>query len=176
MNGDYSVNLIAADSRAQNSAKWALGSIKAQFLNGVDDASNLGIHDRYIEKQEIINWFDTEYIEHKRTNSTIIPVVFIALISFFFVRLMVNNFVRLPCNLQKMDTWGFLFIVAVLFNMGVLIAFWIKVTLINTLWTFLFTSPVSYLIMSQGLRGKADCEVGDFKLGGSGSNDDKKRK
>lgn len=176
MNGDYQVTIVAADSRAQNSARWALGSVKALFQNGVDDASNLGIHDRYITKKEIINWFDTEYIEHKRTDSTIIPIVFIALISFFFMRLILNNFVKLPCNLHKMDTWGFLFVVAVLFNMGVLIAFWVKVTLINTLWTFFFTSPVSYLIMSQGLRGKADCEVGEFKLHGGSSQEDRKKK
>lgn len=95
------------------------------------------------------------------------------MISGLFMRLLINNFIKLPFNVSKMDTWGFLFVLAVIFNMGVLIVFWVKVTLINTLWTFLFASPFSYLIMSKALRGSADCQVGDFKLHGSSSNEKK---
>lgn len=176
MNGEYEITIVASDSRAYNSARWVIGTVKTVFLNGVDEGNNLGIHDQYLDKPEIINWFDTEYIEHKRTDSTIIPLVFIFMISGLFLRLLINNFVKLPFNVAKMDTWGFLFVLAVLFNMGVLMIFWVKVTLINTLWTFLFTSPFSYLIMSKALRGSADCEVGDFKLHGSSSNNDEKKK
>lgn len=177
MNGEYEITLVASDSRAYNPAKWVIGTVKTVFQNGLDEGSNMGVHDQYLDKPEIINWFDTEYIEHKRTDSTIIPLVFIFMICGLFVRLLINNFVKLPFNVAKMDTWGFLFVFAVLFNMGVLIVFWVKVTLINTLWTFFFTSPFSYLIMSKALRGSADCEVGEFKLDrGAASSEEKKKK
>ena len=43
--------------------------------------------------------------------------------------------------------------------LGVIVAFWVSINLVDTLWLLLALSPFSLLIFSKGLAGSADCEV-----------------
>ena len=57
-----------------------------------------------------------------------------------------------------MDFWGMLMVLNVAVILGVFVAFWIKVLLIDTLWSLLFLSPFTLFIFNKGLAGKANCE------------------
>lgn len=60
--------------------------------------------------------------------------------------------------MSRMDFWGMLMVLNVAVILGVFVAFWIKVLLIDTLWSLLFLSPFTLFIFNKGLAGKANCE------------------
>ena len=62
-------------------------------------------------------------------------------------------------NVKKMDFWGMLLVLNVLVIMGVIVAFWISVNLIDTLWTMLFLTPITLFIFNKGLAGSASCDL-----------------
>ena len=62
-------------------------------------------------------------------------------------------------NIKMMDFWGMLLVLNVLAIMGVIMAFWISVNLIDTLWTLLFLTPVTLFIFNKGLAGSASCDL-----------------
>ena len=63
-------------------------------------------------------------------------------------------------NLKQMDFWGMLMIGNVGVILAVIMAFWFSaVNLIDTLWTFLFLTPVTLFIFNKGLAGSASCEI-----------------
>ena len=79
---------------------------------------------------------------------------------------------ELSANTKRMDFWGSLLTVSrrqrfnshflqvnILVLLGVIVLFWIRINLIDTLWLLLALSPISLLIFSKGLEGNADCEV-----------------
>ena len=43
--------------------------------------------------------------------------------------------------------------------LAVIVAFWVSVNLIDTLWTLLFLTPVTLFIFNKGLAGSASCEI-----------------
>ena len=63
-------------------------------------------------------------------------------------------------NLKQMDFWGMLMIGNVAVILAVIMAFWFSaVNLIDTLWTFLFLTPITLFIFNKGLAGSASCEI-----------------
>ena len=58
-----------------------------------------------------------------------------------------------------MDFWGMLMIGNVGLILAVIVAFWVSVNLIDTLWTLLFLTPVTLFIFNKGLAGSASCEI-----------------
>lgn len=61
--------------------------------------------------------------------------------------------------MKRMDFWGTLLTVNILVLLGVIVAFWVSINLVDTLWLLLALSPFSLLIFSKGLAGSADCEI-----------------
>ena len=57
-----------------------------------------------------------------------------------------------------MDFWGFLMMTNILVILGVIIAFWVEINLIDTLWTMAFLTPVTLFIFNKGLGGSANCD------------------
>ena len=58
-----------------------------------------------------------------------------------------------------MDFWGLLMMLNILVILGVIVAFWTCINLIEALWTLLFLTPFTLFIMNQGLAGRASCEI-----------------
>jgi len=65
----------------------------------------------------------------------------------------------LKANVKQMDFWGMLMIGNVAVILCVIVAFWVSVNLIDTLWTLLFLTPVTLFIFNKGLAGTANCEI-----------------
>ena len=61
--------------------------------------------------------------------------------------------------MAKLDFWGALMVLNILAVLGVIVAFWVHVNLIDTLWTMLALTPVTLFLFQMGLGGKADCNV-----------------
>jgi hypothetical protein len=57
INGDYDMEIHAADFRAEQKQIWALGSIKIWFREGLDEASNEGIKEEYKPSSTIVHYF-----------------------------------------------------------------------------------------------------------------------
>jgi len=61
-------------------------------------------------------------------------------------------------NWNLFDMWGALFAVNLCVLMGIIVAFWMTVGLITTLWVLLAYSPISLFFFNRGLMaGKASC-------------------
>ena len=60
-----------------------------------------------------------------------------------------------------MSFWGFIFLLNYLGIIGIIVAFWLKVNLVNTLWTLLAVSPVTIFTMNMGLTPE-NCYVSGF--------------
>ena len=54
-------------------------------------------------------------------------------------------------NLSNMSFWGLLFTLNYACIMGIIVAFWIKVNLVNTLWILVAATPITLLTMNKGL-------------------------
>ena len=154
--GEYEVTLFAIDRYATASTKtWSLGKLDVWFKEGTKDTNNQHMSENYFLKKEILAQFPT-FIE--RQVNPVLTFIFVGLILVVFIHyLMIVKSTR--ANLKKLDFWGFLMIVNMMAIMGVIIAFWVEVNLITTLWILLFLAPFTLFIFSQGLAGSADCEV-----------------
>lgn len=61
-------------------------------------------------------------------------------------------------NMNLFDTWGALFALNLVVLIGIIVAFWMTVGLITTLWVLLAYSPISLFFFNRGLMaGKASC-------------------
>ena len=74
----------------------------------------------------------------------------------YFLQLFANG-----ANLSNISFWGFMFTVNYLAVLGVIVAFWIEINLVNTLWILLAISPVTVFTMNMGLDGE-NCHVSGF--------------
>ena len=59
--------------------------------------------------------------------------------------------------MQRLDFWGALMILNVLVLLGVLIAFWVWVNLIDTLYILAALTPVTLFVFNKGLGGNVNC-------------------
>jgi hypothetical protein len=57
INGDYDMEIHAADYRAESNQVWRLGSIRIWFKEGLDDATNEGIREEYKPGFTIVHYF-----------------------------------------------------------------------------------------------------------------------
>jgi hypothetical protein len=63
INGDYSMEIHAADYRADRPEVWDLGTIRIWFKEGADEGNNQGVKDEYRPAQEIRYTFHPEQPE-----------------------------------------------------------------------------------------------------------------
>jgi hypothetical protein len=57
--------------------------------------------------------------------------------------------------------WGLIFLLNYLGILGIIVAFWVKVNLVNTLWTLLAVSPITLFTMNMGLNPE-NCFISGF--------------
>ena len=55
---------------------------------------------------------------------------------------------QLKANLKRLDFWGFLMLLNTLAIIGVIVAFWTYINLIDALWTLVFLTPVTLFIFN----------------------------
>ena len=107
-------------------------------------------------KNTIINIFD----EVKPQKSPIIPVAFsgltIGIFVYFFGKLYANG-----SNFSQYSFWGLIFTINYLMIILVIIAFWIKINLVNTLWILLALSPFTVFTMNMALNAD-NCHISGF--------------
>ena len=112
------------------------------------------MNDNYFPNREIIAQFPPE--DEKEKNPIFALAFVIGIVGAFGFYLMQQS--SLKANMSRMDFWGMLMVLNVAVILGVFVAFWIKVLLIDTLWSLLFLSPFTLFIFNKGLAGKANCE------------------
>ena len=101
----------------------------------------------------ITNYFPPE----PEAKGATIPLVFSGLLTFglfVFIGSLYNN----GANLSKLGGAGLLFLLNYLAIYGVIVAFWIEINLVNTLWILVGMTPVTLFTMHIGLR-EEDCEI-----------------
>ena len=79
----------------------------------------------------------------------------ISVLFFYYIDLQRKS----QANIKRMDFWGFVMLLNILALLGVILAFWVQVNLIDTLWCLLALTPVTLFVFSKGLSGSADCEI-----------------
>jgi len=62
-------------------------------------------------------------------------------------------------NIKRLDFWGTLMLAQVLLVMGIIICFWIKVKLTDTIWLLFWLSPVHFFLFKKGFEGSAQCNL-----------------
>ena len=60
LNGDYAVEVLAADINALKPDSWSLGKLSLWFKNGLDEGSNNGVRAEYQPKDIIKHIFPPE--------------------------------------------------------------------------------------------------------------------
>lgn len=146
-----------ADARALNTVTVDMGTFQINFNEGSSEGDNSGLRDDYQLLDKITNYFPEEQEE----KAPFVPLVFSALIGsllLFYVTKVYEN----QANLSNITFWGFLFTLNYLVVLFVIVAFWIQVNLINTLWILLALTPVTLLTMNYGLTPES-CHVSNFQ-------------
>jgi len=64
-------------------------------------------------------------------------------------------------NWTNFSFWGFLFALNYLVILAIIVAFWVEVNLVNTLWILLAVSPITLFTMNKGLTPE-NCHVPGF--------------
>lgn len=113
------------------------------------------MHENYFPKKEILSTFPPQ--DHREKNPILAFAGVAAIVVAFLVYMRAQ--MELSANTKRMDFWGSLLTVNILVLLGVIIAFWVSVNLIDTLWLLLTLAPFSLFIFSKGLEGSADCEI-----------------
>ena len=62
-------------------------------------------------------------------------------------------------NLGRLDFWGAVMLANIAVILAVIVAFWVQVNLIDTLWTLLFLIPITLFTFNKGLGGAASCKI-----------------
>ena len=156
INGDYKLFIHAQDPRAANTFSKYLGTLQINFNEGTTEATNSGVRDDYRLLETITNYFPPE----EPAKGAAIPLAFCAallcLLGFFLKQMASNH-----ANLTNLSFWGLVFAVNYLGILAIIVAFWIEVNLVNTLWILLAVSPITLFTMNKGLTPE-NCHVPGF--------------
>lgn len=157
-NGDYDVQVHAADYRAESPLNWNLGQIKIWFKEGMEEGVNNGIRADYRPLPQI----DFTFPPAQEQISLLLPLVGCGLLAFLFFRFVLGGLFGNHANLGRLSFAGLLFIGNIALVLVIFGAFFIEVKLIPTLWLLLFISPIS-LIIGQKALSQADCNIGEWR-------------
>lgn len=142
INGDYKLFLSIQDSRAINDIYKELGIFQINFNEGTTETNNRGERDDYKLLDKITNYFPPEEAEKGAT----IPLVFTGIIACLFLYF-ISQIYSNHSNLSNMSFWGLLFTINYFVILGIIVAFWIQVNLVNTLWILLAVfGPTLYIM------------------------------
>jgi hypothetical protein len=156
INGDYNLKIVVEDMRAVNSFTKDLGTLQINFNEGSNDANNSGLREDYVLFPTITNYFPPE----EPPKGAFIPLVFSGIIAVGFLAYFTSIF-QTEANLQNLGFWSLLFILNYVGILAIIIAFWIKINLVNTLWILLAATPVTLFIMNKGISPES-CAVQGF--------------
>ena len=145
------------DPRAVNKVELYLGVLEVKFDEGSFESDNLGVREDYKLQENITNYFPPE--EPKK--DSLIPSLFTGFLLIQFLYFLKEVYVTNHSNFNNLSFWGAIFCLNYLSILGVIVAFWIKVNLVNTLWILLALAPVTLLTMNWGLTPK-NCHVSQF--------------
>jgi len=104
----------------------------------------------------ITNYFPPEEEE----KGSLIPLVFCGILSLCFLVFFISIF-NAKANLGNFSFKGFLFVLNYMAVIAVIVAFWIEVNLVNTLWILLAATPVTLFLMNTAIRPE-DCLIQGF--------------
>lgn len=157
INGDYKVFAHAEDPRAAKTFSKDLGTLQINFNEGTTEATNDGVRDDYKLLDVITNYFPPE----EAGKGAAIPLAFsaalVGLLGHFVLQICSNH-----ANWSKLSFWGFVFTLNYLLILGIIVAFWIEINLVNTLWILLAVSPVTLFTMNKGLTPE-NCHIPAFQ-------------
>jgi hypothetical protein len=156
VNGDYKLELHAHDFNTNRHAMNALETIKVDFIDGSSNRNNLEGRADFKLYGKIVNIFDEEPAQ----KSALIPTIFAGLIGVFFVQFFFGLYSN-GANFSDMSFWGMLFSINFLVILGVIVAFWIKINLVITLWVLLALTPVTLFMMNKALTSD-NCHISGF--------------
>lgn len=169
INGDYKLSLHVEDPRAVNKIDLDLGSLIVNFHDGSVEATNFGVRDDYKLLDKITNYFPPE----EEQKGALIPFIFSAIMIGYFLHF-VGQLYSNGANLSMMTFSGMIFSLNYLVILGIIVAFWIKVNLINTLWILLAVTPVTLFTMNKGLSPE-ECHISGFEKKEKESNGKKSK-
>lgn len=108
----------------------------------------------------ITNYFPPEEEE----KNPLIPMIFSGIIGVCFLVFFTSIFSN-QANLKNINFMGLLFVLNYLAIIGIIVAFWIEVNLVNTLWILLAATPVTLFSMNKGIAPE-DCAISGFSKQG----------
>ena len=114
-----------------------------------------GIRDDYKMYDTITNYFPPE----PEPMSPVIPLAFSGLIVFALL-IFISSLFSNGANVGKLSFGGILFILNFLAIYGVIVAFWVEINLVNTMWILAAAAIPTMFTMHIGLP---DCEVPKYK-------------
>jgi hypothetical protein len=113
-----------------------------------------GMRDDHKLLDVITNYFPPEEAQ----KSPIVPFAVTAVLGLLFLNFF-NNMYSAGANLSNMSFSGCLFTLNYLAIMAVIVAFWFKINLINTLWILVAMTPFTLYTMNIGLTA-SNCHIG----------------
>lgn len=161
INGDYNLKIHVADNRATNTVTKDLGTLQINFNEGSNEINNSGSRDDYTLYPKILNYFPPE----EEAKGSIIPLVFCGIIGFCFMVYFTSVFSN-NANLKNLGFMGLLFVLNYFAIYAIILAFWIEVNLVNTLWILLAATPVTLFLMNAGIAPE-DCAISGFSKQGA---------
>lgn len=147
-----------------------LGVLQINFNEGTLDAVNDGVRADYKLYDIITNYFPPE----EPAKSPAVPIAFSVILLAAFGRYFLS-LVSIKTNLTNITFWGLVFTVNYFLVLCIIMAFWIKINLVNTLWILVVVIPITIFTMNKGIDPK-HCTVGGFenilvKSAGKGKNE-----
>lgn len=156
INGDYKVVVHCEDPRSLNKVSVDLGILQINFNEGSNEAINDGMREDHKMYDKIVNYFPPEEPE----KGAFIPLAFSGAIVFALL-VYASQLYANSANFENLSFWGIMFILNYLAILGVIVAFWLKVNLVNTLWILLALAPVTLFMMNKGLTPD-NCHISGF--------------
>ena len=154
VNGRYKLTVFSEDPRAFNSVKHELKEVEVDVSEGSMDRVRDGMRDDHKLLDEITNYFPPE----EPQKSPIVPFAVTAVLGFLFLNYF-SNLYAVGANFSNISFSGFLFTLNYMAIIGVIVAFWFKINLINTLWILVAITPFTLYNMNAGLTAE-NCHVG----------------
>jgi|TARA_B110000285_G_C15108125_1_gene609271 hypothetical protein len=149
------------DPRAKNSFEQVLGTLQINFNEGSNENTNTGIREDYTMYPVITNYFPPE----EPPRGAFIPLLFagalVGLFSLFLIQSFFGSAMDKVSLFGNLSAWGFLLVVNYLGIYAIIVAFWVKINLINTLWTILAIALPTLFLMNKGLTPDG-CHVSGF--------------
>jgi hypothetical protein len=164
VNGNYKLSVVAEDPRSEESFTQVLGDLQINFNEGSSETTNTGERDDFKLYDKITNYFPPE----EKSKGALIPLGFTGVIVFMFF-IFVSHIYGNSANFSNLSFWGLVFAANYIGIFVIIVAFWIKINLVNTLWILLAAAPVTLFTMNKGLTPE-NCHISGFHRKGTKTN------